>query len=53
MPAPDRTHLTERRQTERGRQVRGLLWLAAAVLLLRLLRAGPRSVFTPGWWRIW
>jgi hypothetical protein len=52
MPAPDPKH-EERRQTERRRQVRGLLLLAAAVLLFSLLRAGSRSVFTHGWWRIW
>ncbi|WP_213804501.1 hypothetical protein [Granulicella sp. dw_53] len=38
---------------ERRRQVRGLLFLAAAVLLFALLRAGLPSVFTPGWWRLW
>jgi hypothetical protein len=38
---------------ERRRQVRGLLWLAFAVLLASLARAGFRHVFTPGWWRLW
>lgn len=39
------------RQHERRRQIRGLLLLAAVVLLFSLLRAD--HVFTPGWWRLW
>jgi hypothetical protein len=38
---------------ERRRQVRGLLLLAFAILLLSLARAGFGRVFTPGWWRLW
>jgi hypothetical protein len=53
MPAPDQKHSADRRQAERRRQVRGLLLVAAAILLFSLLRAGPRTIFTPGWWRIW
>lgn len=33
------------------RQVFGLLLLAAAILLLTLLRANFREIFPPGWWR--
>lgn len=36
---------------ERRRQVRGLLLLAIAILLLSITRAGWHRVFTPGWWR--
>jgi hypothetical protein len=40
------------RQQERRRQIRGLLLLAFAVLLITMLRR--HSVFfTPGWWRLW
>jgi hypothetical protein len=44
---------TARRQTERRRQVRGLLLLALAILLFSFLRAGIHTIFTPGWWRLW
>jgi hypothetical protein len=44
---------TDRWQTERRRQVRGLLLLALAILLFSVLRAGTHSIFTPGWWRLW
>jgi hypothetical protein len=37
---------------ERRRQLRGLLVLAGAVLLLVLWRAHARGVFHTGWWRI-
>jgi hypothetical protein len=47
------TSTTARRQTERRRQVRGLLLLALAVLVFSLLRAGTNNIFTPGWWRLW
>jgi hypothetical protein len=43
----------ERKQTERRRQIRGLLLLAASVLIFSLLRAGLHTVFTPGWWKLW
>jgi len=39
--------------SERRRQVRGLLLLAALVLLFSILRAGVHNVFTRGWWRLW
>jgi ferric-dicitrate binding protein FerR (iron transport regulator) len=39
------------RQQERRRQIRGLLLVAAVVLVFSLLRAD--HVFTPGWWRLW
>jgi hypothetical protein len=49
-PAPS----AARRQTERRRQVRGLLLLALAILIVSLLRVGIHTVFTPpGWWRLW
>jgi hypothetical protein len=41
------------RQRERRMQVRGLLLLAAAVLVFSIWRAGVLRVFTPGWWRLW
>ncbi|WP_263367509.1 hypothetical protein [Edaphobacter bradus] len=40
-------------QQERRRQLRGLIFLAMAVLVFSLLRAGIHHVFTPGWWRVW
>jgi len=47
------TSTAARRQTERRRQVRGLLLLAFAILIFSLLRAGTHNIFTPGWWRLW
>ena len=38
---------------ERRRQMRGLLYVAAAVLIFSILRVGVRQVFTPGWWHLW
>ena len=38
---------------ERGRQVRGSLLLAGAVLVFAVMRAGVHRVFTVGWWRLW
>ena len=38
---------------ERRRQVRGLLWVAAVVLVGSVLRAGVENVFPRGWWRLW
>ena len=46
----------EARQHERRRQLRGLLLLAAAVLVFSLIRASlspGQHIFTPGWWRLW
>ncbi|MEO6910378.1 MAG: hypothetical protein ABI158_05590 [Edaphobacter sp.] len=50
-PTPKQTRHHEPRQSERRRQMRGLLLFAAVVLLFSLLRA--HNVFTPGWWRLW
>jgi len=47
------TLATARRQTERRRQLRGLLLLAFAILIFSLFRAGAHNVFTRGWWRLW
>jgi hypothetical protein len=38
---------------ERRSQVRGLVWLALAVIVFAILRAGMHRVFAPGWWRLW
>ena len=35
---------------ERHSQLRGLLYLAGAILLFSLLRAGVHRVFGPFWW---
>jgi hypothetical protein len=53
--APKQTalELTLLRQAERRRQIRGLLLLAAVILIFSLLRSGLHNVFTPGWWRLW
>jgi len=40
------------RQQERRRQIRGLLLLALAVLLMSMVRRHD-PFFTPGWWRLW
>jgi hypothetical protein len=47
------TSTAVRRQTERRRQVRGLLLLAIAILIFSILRTGTHNIFTPGWWRLW
>jgi len=52
MTPPERTD-TKAAQLERRRQVRGLMILAAGVLIFSLLRAGLHRVFTTGWWRLW
>ena len=39
--------------TERRRQLRGLMLLAFAVMAFALWRAGIAPVFTSGWWRLW
>jgi hypothetical protein len=41
---------TARRQTERRRQMRGLLLVA--ILIFSLLLAGTHTIFTPGWRRL-
>jgi hypothetical protein len=40
-------------QIERRRQIRGLVFLAFAVLIFSITRAGWHRVFTVGWWRLW
>jgi hypothetical protein len=45
--------LTLRKLAERRRQIRGLLLLAAGIVVFSVLRKGLGIVFTPGWWRLW
>lgn len=45
--------LAHRESIERGRQARGLMMLALAVLLFSLWRFGFDRVFASGWWRLW
>jgi hypothetical protein len=45
--------MSSSRHLERRRQVRGLVWLALAMLAFAILRAGVHNVFTRGWWRLW
>jgi hypothetical protein len=45
--------MTPTEQTERRRQIRGLLLLALAAIVFAILRAGPHNVFTRGWWQLW
>ena len=40
-------------KAERRRQIRGLTFLALAIVLFAVLRAGLPQVFTSGWWRVW
>ncbi|HZY62132.1 MAG TPA: hypothetical protein VFE38_06350 [Edaphobacter sp.] len=47
MPSPSETP----RSRERRRQLRGLLLLAALVLLFSLMRT--HNPFPSGWWRLW
>jgi hypothetical protein len=49
-PAPENHSELYRR--ERRSQIRGLLILAAILLLLILLRADRKAIFHPGWWRL-
>lgn len=44
--------MTAREQLRR-RQISGLLIIAAAILLVALLRANLHNVFPRGWWRFW
>jgi hypothetical protein len=41
------------REHLRKRQISGLLLIAAAILLVALLRANLHNVFPRGWWRFW
>lgn len=41
------------REQLRKLQVYGLLLIAAAILVVALLRANPHNVFPRGWWRFW
>jgi hypothetical protein len=34
-------------------QVRGLILLAALIVLAAFLRADWNALFAPGWWRLW
>ena len=52
MPSPFKQN-SAAHKAERRRQIRGLTFLALAILLLAVLRAGLPQVFTTGWWRLW
>jgi hypothetical protein len=39
--------------TERSQQLRGLIYLAFALIAFAILRFGFHRVFTPSWWRLW
>lgn len=42
------------RQAElRRRQLSGLVWIAAVILIVTLCRADLHAIFPPGWWRFW
>jgi hypothetical protein len=43
-----------RRQTRifRRNQILGMVLVAAAILLWRLLHTNPKWIFPPGWWRL-
>jgi hypothetical protein len=49
--AERRGWLALRDREARSSTVRGLLWLALAILAASLARAGLERVFVPGWWR--
>lgn len=38
---------------QRRQQVRGMLWLAAILLIATLVRAARHHMLGPGWWRLW
>jgi hypothetical protein len=46
-------HLRQREALERRSLVRGLLLLAAILLILSIARAGLDRTFVPGWWHQW
>jgi hypothetical protein len=41
----------EQRRIYRRNRVFGLLLVAAAILVWRLLHTNPQWIFPPGWWR--
>jgi hypothetical protein len=41
------------REQLRKKQISGLLLIAAAILVIALLRANPHNIFPHGWWRVW
>jgi len=49
---PPSDHRPEALARERRSQLRGLLFLAALVLLFILFRARPLHLFHPGWWHL-
>ena len=53
MASPVRPAAVDRLQTERSRQIRGLMLLALAVIVFSVVRFGADRIFTPGWWRLW
>lgn len=40
-------------QRERRQQARGMLWLAAIIVLASIARAWKHHMFGVGWWRLW
>jgi hypothetical protein len=48
-----RRYRSEREGMERRSIARGLIWLAAAALLVSIARAGLDRVFVHGWWNQW
>lgn len=47
----ERTARLGQQRVYRRNQVIGLVLVAAAVLLVWLLRTNPKWIFPPGWWR--
>jgi hypothetical protein len=47
----ERTARERQQGIYRRNQVIGLVLVAAAVLLVWLLRTNPKWIFPPGWWR--
>jgi hypothetical protein len=47
----EKTRRWEQLRVYRRNQVFGLVLVAAAILLLWLLRTNPKWIFPPGWWR--
>jgi hypothetical protein len=40
-------------RTLRRRQILGLVWIALAVILFTIARAGRHAIFLARWWRLW